>query len=82
MANLVLKPGALALEDLQAIHAGGVSIAIDKAADAAIAAGAAVVRRAAEGDAAGYGVNTGFGKLASTRISREDLATLQCNLVR
>ena len=82
MANLVLKPGALALEDLQAIHAGGVSIAIDKAADAAIAAGAAVVRRAAEGDAAVYGVNTGFGKLASTRISREDLATLQCNLIR
>jgi histidine ammonia-lyase len=82
MENLVLKPGALALEDLQAIHAGGVSIAIDPAADAAIAAGAAVVRRAAEGDAAVYGVNTGFGKLASTRISREDLATLQCNLIR
>jgi histidine ammonia-lyase len=82
MAALVLQPGALSLDDLQAIHAGGVSIAIDPAADAAIAAGAAVVRRAAEGDAAVYGVNTGFGKLASTRISREDLATLQCNLIR
>jgi histidine ammonia-lyase len=82
MASLVLKPGALALEDLQAIHAGGVSIAIDKAAETAISASAAVVRRAAEGDAAVYGVNTGFGKLASTRISREDLATLQRNLIR
>jgi len=82
MATLVLKPGALTLDDLQAIHAGGISIAIDPAADAAIAAGAAVVRRAAEGDAAVYGVNTGFGKLASTRISRDDLATLQCNLIR
>jgi histidine ammonia-lyase len=29
-----------------------------------------------------YGVNTGFGKLASTRISADDLATLQCNLIR
>jgi histidine ammonia-lyase len=82
MATLVLRPGALTLEDIQAIHAGGVPIAIDKSADAAIAAGAAVVRRAAEGDAAVYGVNTGFGKLASTRISRDDLATLQCNLIR
>ncbi len=82
MTTLVLRPGALTLDDIQAIHAGGVQVAIDKAADAAIAAGAAVVRRAAEGDAAVYGVNTGFGKLASTRISRADLATLQCNLIR
>jgi histidine ammonia-lyase len=82
MTALVLQPGALTLDDLQAIHAGGVSIAIHRSADAAIAAGAAVVRRAAEGDAAVYGVNTGFGKLASTRISREDLATLQLNLIR
>ena len=29
-----------------------------------------------------YGVNTGFGKLASTRISEADLATLQLNLIR
>ena len=82
MATLVLRPGALTLDDIQALHAGGVRVAIDKSADAAIAAGAAVVRRAAEGDAAVYGVNTGFGKLASTRISRDDLATLQCNLIR
>ncbi len=82
MNKLTLKPGALTLDDLQTIHAGGVSIAIHPSADAAIAAGAAVVRRAAEGDAAVYGVNTGFGKLASTRISRDDLATLQCNLIR
>jgi histidine ammonia-lyase len=82
MSTLVLRPGALTLDDIQAIHAGGVSVAIDESADSAIAAGAAVVRRAAEGDAAVYGVNTGFGKLASTRISRDDLATLQCNLIR
>jgi histidine ammonia-lyase len=39
-------------------------------------------KRATEGDAAVYGVNTGFGKLASTRIAREDLATLQLKLLR
>jgi len=78
----MLSPGALSLADIRAVHAGSVSITIDPAADAAIAAGAAVVRRAAEGDAAVYGVNTGFGKLASTRISSADLDTLQRNLIR
>ena len=70
MQTLVLRPGALSLDDLQAIHAGTVRLAIDPAADAGIAASAAIVRAAAEGDAPVYGVNTGFGKLASTRISR------------
>ena len=34
------------------------------------------------GDAPVYGVNTGFGKLASTRIGADDLAQLQLNLIR
>ena len=82
MAAHTLRPGGLTLDDLQAIHRGGPALAIDAAADAAIAASAAVVRRAAQGSAAVYGVNTGFGKLASTRISEADLATLQLNLIR
>ncbi len=82
MPGLTLVPGVLTLDDLQAIHAGGVTLTIDPAADAVIAAGAAVVRAAAEGDAPVYGVNTGFGKLASTRISQADLDTLQRNLIR
>jgi histidine ammonia-lyase len=80
--QLVIKPGALTLDELTAIHAGGVTLVLDAAARPAIAAGAAVVQRAAAGDAPVYGVNTGFGKLASTRISSEDLATLQRNLIR
>ena len=82
MTALTLRPGSLALETLQAVHAGGHRLAIDAAADAAIAASAAVVQRAAQGSAAVYGVNTGFGKLASTRISEADLAKLQLNLIR
>jgi histidine ammonia-lyase len=35
-----------------------------------------------ESNAAVYGVNTGFGKMASVRISREQIGTLQVNLVR
>ena len=80
--TLTMRPGGVTLEALQAIHAGGQPLAIDPAANAAIAASAAVVQRAAQGSAAVYGVNTGFGKLASTRISAADLATLQLNLIR
>ena len=77
-----IRPGHLGLEQLQAVHRGGVALQLDASAQAAIAASAAVVQRAAAGDAPVYGVNTGFGKLASTRISEEDLATLQVNLIR
>ncbi len=77
-----LAPGALSLEDLSLIHAGDVSIEIDPAAQAAVESAAAVVAAAAAGAAPVYGVNTGFGKLASTRISAADLATLQLNLIR
>ena len=79
---MLLRPGQLTLEELQVIHAGGQPLVMDPLALPAIQASAAVVRRAAEGDAAVYGVNTGFGKLASTRISEADLATLQLNLIR
>jgi histidine ammonia-lyase len=81
-SGLPLRPGRLTLEDLQAIHAGGCRLELEPAARPVIAASAAVVQRAAAGDAPVYGVNTGFGKLASTRISSEDLATLQWNLIR
>ncbi len=79
---MLLRPGALSLDELQAVHAGGQPLLMDPRALPGILASAAVVRAAAEGDAAVYGVNTGFGKLASTRISEADLATLQLNLIR
>src|SRR5262252_8548212 len=77
-----LTPGSLTLETLQAIHAGGAALSIDASAFAQIRASAAVVQKAAQSSAPTYGVNTGFGKLASTRISEADLATLQLNLIR
>ncbi|MEM8854944.1 MAG: histidine ammonia-lyase, partial [Pseudomonadota bacterium] len=44
-------------------------------------AGAARIEAAAKGDAPVYGVNTGFGKLANTRIGASDTETLQRNLI-
>ena len=79
---MLLRPARITLDELQAIHAGGQPLVMDPQALSAIQASAAVVRRAAEGSEPVYGVNTGFGKLASTRISEADLATLQLNLIR
>ncbi len=83
---MLLRPGQLSLDELQAIHAGADGrrqpLVMDPSALPAIEASAAVVKRAAEGSLPVYGVNTGFGKLASTRISEADLAQLQLNLIR
>jgi histidine ammonia-lyase len=79
---LQLTPGALTLDILRTVHADGVPLAIDPASQAAVATSAAIVQRAAQAHAPVYGVNTGFGKLASTRIGEADLETLQRNLIR
>jgi histidine ammonia-lyase len=80
--SIELHPGRLTLEQLQAIHGELQQLALVPAAYEAIRASAAVVQRAAHGDAPVYGVNTGFGKLANQRISEDDLDLLQLNLIR
>jgi len=72
----------LTLDQLVAIADGGEAVAISPDARARVAASRAVVDAKAEGDAAVYGVNTGFGSFAETRIERDDLARLQVNLLR
>ena len=82
MAGLELRPGNLALADLRRIARGAdpVSLAGDwrKAVDDSLAA---LRARLASGEAL-YGINTGFGKLAKTRISDDELAKLQLYIVR
>jgi histidine ammonia-lyase len=77
-----LVPGAITLEQLQTIHAGGGRLVIDEAARERVRASAAVVQRAAQGGTPVYGVNTGFGKLANQRIAPDELERLQLNLIR
>ena len=77
-----LVPGQLSLAQLRNLGASGQTIALHEACRAGIRASAALVQQAAAGDAAVYGVNTGFGKLANQRIGHDDLATLQLNLLR
>lgn len=78
--TVTLRPGAIGFADLRAIYRGEVAI-LDDACRARIEASAAAVARiVAHGDPV-YGINTGFGKLASVRIADADLATLQRNIV-
>ena len=77
-----MRPGLLTLNQLATIHAAPQRLQLDPACWPAVESSAARVAQAAAGDAAVYGVNTGFGKLASTRIGPQDLDTLQWNLIR
>ena len=79
---MMLVPGELTLDRLRVLHIGGEPLKLDPASREGIRAAAGVVQRAAAGVEPVYGVNTGFGKLASTRISESDLDTLQVNLIR
>jgi histidine ammonia-lyase len=82
MTSITLNPGQLSLDHLQAIHTGVCRLSLDEAARVGIRASHALVKAAADGDDPVYGVNTGFGKLANKRISKDQLATLQRNLIR
>ena len=79
--TLILTPGAATLAELETIWRTGKSARLTDAAHPAIDAAAALVAQAAAGDVAVYGVNTGFGKLASVRIAPQDTAQLQRNLI-
>ncbi|RBI87579.1 histidine ammonia-lyase [Rhodosalinus halophilus] len=79
--SVVLTPGATTLATLERLWRGGAAARLDPAARPGVEAAAALVRQAAEGEAAVYGVNTGFGKLATVRIPAADTAKLQRNLI-
>jgi histidine ammonia-lyase len=76
-----LRAGELRAGDVRALLRDDASLALDPGAKAAVDRAAEVVAAIAERDVSVYGVNTGFGKLAQTRIPREKLADLQRNLV-
>ncbi|MEI8158207.1 MAG: aromatic amino acid lyase, partial [Burkholderiales bacterium] len=77
-----IQPGQLTLAQLRALHTHITPLTLDAAARPGIRAAADLVHQAAQGGAAVYGVNTGFGKLANQRIAQADLETLQLNLLR
>ncbi|WP_156385592.1 histidine ammonia-lyase [Ramlibacter sp. Leaf400] len=78
-----LVAGEITLPQLRRLSTGpGHPVQLDPRCRGAIRASAELVRRAASGEAPVYGVNTGFGKLATQRIAHDDLALLQLKLLR
>ena len=81
MTALTLTPGSATLEQLAQIYIDESPARLDPACRPAVEAAAARIQAAAAGDAPVYGVNTGFGKLASLKVAPQDTATLQRNLI-
>lgn len=81
MSNtLTLRPGQVSLAQWRQVYRGA-RVRLDAGAQAAVQRSAdAVAAIVARGEPV-YGINTGFGKLASVRIERDDLETLQRNIV-
>ena len=72
----------ISLDDARAALGGPISVQLSPKARALIERSAATVTRLLATGEAIYGVNTGFGKLAKTRIAAKDLSALQINIVR
>ncbi|EYC49818.1 histidine ammonia-lyase [Hylemonella gracilis str. Niagara R] len=79
-STVTLTPGDVPLAHWRTIYRGA-ALRLDAACMAAVAASAETVARIVARGEPVYGINTGFGKLASVRIPAEDLETLQRNIV-
>jgi histidine ammonia-lyase len=76
----MLHPGSVSLADWRSVYFGA-DVALDQDCRPAIEAGAKTIQTIVAKGEPVYGINTGFGKLASVRIGSADLATLQRNIV-
>ncbi|WP_333986966.1 histidine ammonia-lyase [Providencia huaxiensis] len=81
MTKLTIHPGKMTLEDLRIVFQQAVTVTLDKRAHAAIEKSVATVNKIIEEDRTAYGINTGFGLLANTRIATKDLQSLQRSIV-
>jgi histidine ammonia-lyase len=81
MFDLHLKPGKLTLVDLKAILEEPVRVSLDPACLPGIEAAAKTVADVMAEGRTVYGINTGFGLLANTRIEADELETLQRSIV-
>jgi len=81
MTKLTIHPGKMTLEDLRIVFQQAVTVVLDKRAHTAIEKSVATVNKIIEEDRTAYGINTGFGLLANTRIATKDLQSLQRSIV-
>ncbi|RHI03848.1 histidine ammonia-lyase [Enterobacter cloacae] len=81
MNALTLTPGSLTLKQLRNVWRQPVTLSLDESAHAAINDSVACVEAIIAQGRTAYGINTGFGLLAQTRIATHDLENLQRSLV-
>jgi len=80
--SFILTGNDLTFDQLYAVALRDEQVSLAPAAVARMKASRAVVDRLVAANETAYGINTGFGKLASVRISTEQVRQLQINLVR
>jgi histidine ammonia-lyase len=80
--TIVLSGNDLTFAQLYDVALHGEEVELDSSAVERMKASRAVVERLVSSGTTAYGINTGFGKLASVRISTEQVRQLQVNLVR
>ena len=80
MSPITLTPGAVTLSDWRAVWQGATP-RLDPVCHEAISQSAQAVARILAKGKPVYGINTGFGKLATVRIPDEQLEALQRNIV-
>src|SRR3979490_95719 len=80
--SVALSGNDLTFPQLHDVALRGEQVQLSAPAVERMNASRAVVDRLVASGAAAYGINTGFGKLASVRISTEQVRQLQVNLVR
>jgi histidine ammonia-lyase len=80
--TIALTGNDLTFEQLYGVALRGEAVGLAPAAIERMKASRAVVDRLVASGTTAYGINTGFGKLASVRISSEQVRQLQVNLVR
>ena len=82
MNTLKIIPGQLTLAQLRAVTKyEGIQFSLDESAFDEINKSAAAVQQVIAEDRVVYGINTGFGLLASTRIKNDELELLQRSIV-
>ncbi|HYT23304.1 MAG TPA: histidine ammonia-lyase [Candidatus Polarisedimenticolia bacterium] len=80
--SVALSGNDLTFPQLYDVALRGEQVQLTASAIERMSASRAVVDRLVASGEAAYGINTGFGKLASVRISAEQVRQLQINLVR
>lgn len=79
--HLKLIPGTLTLDQLREVYRSPIQLSLDESAIPAINAAEQAVLNVIKENRTVYGINTGFGLLANTRINVDELELLQRSIV-